>query len=69
MSEMKETSMPETFKSADGSTRCVRCHLHPDECTCDPNHPLWQILAGAFDPYADLAGSAMQARERSGSHL
>lgn len=22
------------FTSADGSTRCRGCHLHPDACTC-----------------------------------
>jgi len=22
------------FQSADGSTRCRGCHLHPDGCTC-----------------------------------
>ena len=25
---------PTTFTSADGSTRCTACHLHPDACTC-----------------------------------
>lgn len=28
--------MTETFRSADGSTRCRRCHLHPDQCSCLP---------------------------------
>lgn len=32
------------FTDVDGSTRCVACHLHPDECTCDPSHPMWEIL-------------------------
>jgi hypothetical protein len=26
---------PLTFKSADGSTRCVMCHLPPDQCSCE----------------------------------
>ena len=34
----------ETFQSADGSTRCCRCHLHPDACTCRPDHPMRLIL-------------------------
>jgi hypothetical protein len=25
------------FRSADGSTRCAGCHLHPDACTCGPS--------------------------------
>jgi hypothetical protein len=25
------------FDSADGSVRCVACHLHPDTCTCGSN--------------------------------
>ena len=25
-----------TFTSADGSTRCMACHLHPDLCNCKP---------------------------------
>ena len=24
------------FKSADGSTCCLRCNLHPDQCVCRP---------------------------------
>ncbi len=27
---------PPTFTSADGSTRCSACHLHPDLCSCRP---------------------------------
>lgn len=26
--------MKTTFTSADGSTRCATCHLHPDACVC-----------------------------------
>jgi hypothetical protein len=25
-----------TYESADGSTRCIQCCLHPDQCTCVP---------------------------------
>lgn len=34
----------QTFKSTDGSTRCARCHLFPDQCTCDPDNPMWAIF-------------------------
>ncbi len=42
-----EPPIPAGFHaSADGSTRCDRCALHPDTCTCRPEHPIWQVLAG-----------------------
>lgn len=34
----------EFFTSADGSTRCRACGLHPDTCTCHSDHPLRQML-------------------------
>lgn len=34
----------ELFRSADGSMRCVRCHLHADTCTCRKDHPARAIL-------------------------
>jgi len=37
-----------TFTSADGSVRCRRCHLHPDLCTCRPEHPFWQVFGPIF---------------------
>jgi hypothetical protein len=39
---------PKTFKSADGSTRCSACHLHPDTCTCEPENAVRQILKAAL---------------------
>lgn len=33
----------ETFTCADGSTRCRKCQLHPDVCTCRQDHPVRQI--------------------------
>lgn len=35
---------PDTYRCVDGSLRCRRCALIACECTCDPNHPLRQIL-------------------------
>ena len=32
-----------TFRCTDGSTRCARCALHPDMCTCVASHPLRQM--------------------------
>lgn len=37
-------SQPETFTSADGSTRCRACHLHPDACTCGHAARLLRML-------------------------
>lgn len=31
--------MPMYSKSADGSVRCVACHLHSDQCGCRPTLP------------------------------
>jgi hypothetical protein len=39
----------DTFKSADGSTRCVGCHLFPDTCTCRPDHPMRVIFGQVFE--------------------
>jgi hypothetical protein len=37
-----------TFTSADGSLRCVACHLHLDTCTCNPRHPVRVLFKRIF---------------------
>jgi hypothetical protein len=41
-----------TFKSADGSTRCLKCHLHLDQCTCHADNSMVKILSAIFYPMA-----------------
>ena len=38
--------------AADGALRCNVCALTPDLCTCQHDHPLWQILEACFGHYA-----------------
>jgi hypothetical protein len=50
-----------TFESADGSTRCVGCGLHPDMCTCRPDHPLRQLDILPPRERPDIAAKARAA--------
>jgi hypothetical protein len=47
-------------KSSDGSTRCIRCQLHPDMCTCTNDHTLRQI--GLLSPQQKASTETMHTR-------
>lgn len=65
--EMGWAIVPATFVSADGSTRCRACQLHPDECTCGADHPLRQIgVLPATNRPGDMA--AVYAQEAGVSY-
>jgi hypothetical protein len=54
-----------TFTSADGSTRCISCGLHPDACTCVPAMPFLKALAEGLGVLAsDLEKQAKEMRQR-----
>lgn len=52
--------MPMFSKSADGSIRCMACHLHPDQCGCKPTMPT--VHANGTSWRALLSGVVNAAR-------
>ena len=57
---------PGLFRSADGSTRCRGCHLHPDMCTCRREHPMWKILRGVCHGLETGGRAAIAKAEEGG---
>lgn len=40
--------LPAMFRSADGTMRCIGCHLLADMCTCRADHPAREILSAVL---------------------
>lgn len=51
--------MKRFHKSADGSLRCRLCQLHPDTCTCEPNHPIHAVLEACGFGYLRVSNPHM----------